>query len=69
MTTFSKAFSLGEAKGCMTTYAVQDSICGYLYGDYICRELGYICLYNNKPICLRVKEKSVTLGHLFTMNR
>ncbi|KAG7551217.1 hypothetical protein ISN45_Aa06g019080 [Arabidopsis thaliana x Arabidopsis arenosa] len=31
------------------------------------RVLGYISLYNNKSTSLRVKQKSVTLGHLFTV--
>ncbi|XP_020875824.1 uncharacterized protein LOC110227061 [Arabidopsis lyrata subsp. lyrata] len=52
MRTHSKAFSLREAKGCCATFfssmgggsdlgttsADQDSICGYLSGDYVCRE-------------------------------
>ncbi|CAH8271602.1 unnamed protein product [Arabidopsis lyrata] len=52
MRTHSKAFSLREAKGCCATFfssmgggsdlgttsADQDSICGYLSGDYVCRK-------------------------------
>lgn len=58
MRTHSKAFSLREAKGCCATFfssmgggsdlgttsADQDSICGYLSGDYVCRSAPFFPL-------------------------